>query len=74
MPAGASGQHADVPLNRFAAWVVLVLGAALLLGGIVGTVIDGPDDELAGTAGRLAVMALVAVGMHRAVRMLRREG
>ena len=63
-----------MPLRRSAAWVVLLLGSALLVGGIVGTALAVRDDDLAGALGRLTVVALVAVGMHRAGQQLRSPG
>lgn len=58
-------------MERLAAWVVLVLGALVLVGEAVRVVNGLRDDELEAPLLRLLVVVLVVLGMRRAVRKLR---
>ncbi|MEX2289106.1 MAG: hypothetical protein WD794_02115 [Mycobacteriales bacterium] len=55
-------------LPRLAAWVVLVLGALVLLAAVVSVALD----EWETSWGKVLILFLVAVGMWRAIGHLRR--
>ncbi len=58
-------------MERVAAWVVLVLGAVLIVGGIVGLVDAAQEGDGAGAVPRVLILALLVVGVARAVAKLR---
>ena len=58
---------------RFTAWVVLVLGALFVVGGILGAARMVDEGETGGAAVRLALVAVIALAMVRAGAMLRRQ-
>jgi hypothetical protein len=59
-------------IDRLAAWVLLVLGTLVLLGGSVGVVNGVRDHDLDAPLPRLLVILLVVVAMHRAASRARR--
>lgn len=58
-------------MNRLAAWVVLVLGTLVLIGGVVGAVNGARVHDLDAPLPRLLVMLLVVVAMRRAAPKVR---
>ena len=53
-------------MNRAAAWVVLVLGTLVLVGGVLGMVNGIRDDDPTAPLPRLLVMLLAVLAMRRA--------
>ena len=57
-------------MNRAAAWVVIVLGTLVLVGGVLGIVNGIRDDDPTAPLPRLLVMLLVVLAMCRAKSQL----
>jgi hypothetical protein len=53
-------------MDRAAAWVIMVLGTLVLVGGVVGIVNGVRDDDPMALLPRLLVMLLVVLAMRRA--------
>lgn len=58
-------------MDRLAAWMVLVLGTLVLIGGVVGAVNGLRDDDLNAPLPRLLVMLVVVLAMRRAAPKVR---
>jgi hypothetical protein len=58
-------------MDGLAAWVVLILGALLLVGGMVGAFNGVRDHDLDAPLRHLLVMLLVVIAMRRAATKLR---
>ncbi len=58
-------------MDRLAAWVVLVLGTLVLIGGVVGVVNGVRDHDLDAPLPRLLVMVLVVLAMRKAAPRVR---
>lgn len=58
-------------MDRLAAWVVLILGTLVLIGGVVGVFNGVRDHDLDAPLPRLLVMLLVVIAMRRAATKLR---
>ena len=56
---------------RATAWTVLVLGALLAAGGLLGVTDPLVEGQYGQVLARLLVLAVISVGMVRAVRQLR---
>lgn len=66
---GRAGVTVDA-MNRAAAWVVMVLGTLVLVGGVLGIVNGIRDDDPTAPLARLLVMLLVVLALRRAKSQL----
>ena len=58
-------------MDRLAAWMVVVLGTLVLIGGVVGAVNGLREDDLDAPFPRMLVMLLVVFAVRRAAPKLR---
>ena len=69
-PEGREPGVTVAAMNRAAAWVVMVLGTLVLVGGVLGIVNGIRDDDPTAPLPRLLVMLLVVLAMRRAKSQL----